>query len=387
MRRNTTKPEGFEGTYQWDVIKLGGDFNSHSHPDRGETNHPKYLKHIHRDPADISKISLMAKQKMVGELHLGPAYEEDDLEERMSRLFRRVQSYGTRKMNGCIDVSPDLKDPFVALKVALKLKKRFAGRGLDLHFGPHPIFGFKEGTERWPVFEAAARYPGVELISGLPEKDFFAEGKDPDGKIGFRQNMWRVLKLGLKLNKPIEMHLDQSDDPSEHGTEDLIDALSWLDPHRKGPAIWVVHMISPSAYDEYRFAKLVDNLLKYKIGVRVCPSAGISMRRPRPILTPSHNALARVLELLVAGVPVTLGSDNIGDFFVPACNGSMRDEVVAVANICRFYLSHIWAKVAAGVRLNDSDRDSIKEFLRQDAEVFSTIDPSWVSWISMQNRR
>jgi cytosine/adenosine deaminase-related metal-dependent hydrolase len=387
MRRNAARPEGFEGTYQIDVAKNGGDYNSHTHPDRADTNHPKYLAHIHRDPADISRISLIAKQKMVGELHMGPAYEEADLEERMGRLFRRLQSYGTKKLNGCIDVSPDLKDPFVALKAALKQKKRFAGRGLELHFGPHPIFGFKEGTDRWAVFEEAARHPEVELISGLPEKDFFREGTNPDGKIGFRQNMWRVLKLGLELNKPIEIHLDQSDDPSEHGTEDLIDALSWLDPHRKGPAIWDVHMISPSAYDEYRWAVLVDNLLKYKIGVRCCPQAGVSMRRPRPIMAPSHNCLARVLELFAAGVPVTLGSDNIGDFFVPACTGNLRDEVFVAANTCRFYLSHIWAKVAAGVRLNDSDRDSVKDFLRQDAEVFRSIDPNWVPWICMHDKR
>ena len=387
MKKRVAKPEGFEATYKFDVARYGGDFNSHTHPDRARTNCQRYLDHIHRDPAELSKISLIAKQKMVGELHMGPAYEADDLNRRMGQLFAWLRSNGTTKLNGCIDVSPDLKDPFIALKVALKWEKYYATRGFELNFGPHPIFGFKEGTKRWDVFEEAARYPEVKLISGLPEKDFFREGTDPDGKIGFRQNLWRVLKLGIELNKPIEMHLDQSDDPSEHGTEDLIDALSWLDPHRKGPAIWVVHEISPSGYDEYRFARLVENHLKYKIGVRVCPSAGISMRRPRPISTPSHNALARVLEFLAAGVPVTLGSDNIEDFFVPACNGSMRDEVVAIANICRFYLSHIWAKVAAGVRLNDSDRDSVKDFLRQDAEVFRSIDPNWVPWIVMQDKR
>lgn len=179
------------------------------------------------------------------------------------------------------------------------------------------------------------------------------------------------------MNKPAQFHLDQSGDPNEGGTERLIDALKWFDPLRKGPPISVVHMISPSAISEEGFSKLLHSLLKYRVDVIVCPSAGISMRRPRPILTPSHNSIARILELLASEVRVTLGSDNICDLFVPACSGDMSIEIIIAAHAVRFYLAHIWAKIMAGERLNYTDRDSVRDFIRQDAQAFRRIDPAW----------
>jgi len=362
----------------WDevrALKVKGLFNPHGHADRGNTLDQEFLGHIHVDPADASKISLIAKQKMVGKLHEGQAYTKKNLAERMLGVCEDQIAFGTARFCSCIDVSPDLgADGLLAFREAMKIKKKLAGR-LKFEIGPNAIFGFKEGTERWNIYRAAAEL--ADFLSALPEKDYYPEGADPDGKIGFDQHIRRVLELSIEMNKPAQFHLDQSGDPKEAGTERLIEALKWFDPHRKGPPIYAVHMISPSSYSEERFARLLYNLLKYRVGVIVCPSAGLSMRCLRPISVPMHNSIARVLELLASGVEVLLGSDNIGDMFAPASDGDMSLEVKFAAHATRFYLAHIWARVAAGVRLNDSDRDSVKEFLRQDAQVFRGIDPNW----------
>jgi len=379
MEKTRTVPMSPFDMMFWEEVrslKVNGVTNGHEHADRGDSLGAENLRHIHVDPSDASKISLMAKQKMVGKLHDGIAYTEENLRKRMTGLFDREIACGTSATYTCLDVSPDLSEEgLLAFRVGSELKAEYAPKGLDIKIGPNAIFGFKDGTERWSIFKRAAEK--ADFVSALPEKDFYPEGTNPDGKIGFDQHIRRVLELALEMNKPAQFHLDQSGNPEEAGTERLIEALKWFDPHRKGPDIWVVHMISPSAYPEARFARLLNNLLKYRVGVIVCPSAGISMRRLRPINAPMHNSMARILELLACGVKVALGSDNVGDLFVPASDGDMSVEVKIAAHAVRFYLAHIWARVAAGVHLNDSDKDSVKEFLRQDVQVFRGIDPSW----------
>ena len=84
-----------------------------------------------------------------------------------------------------------------------------------------------------------------------------------------------------------------------------------------------------------------------------------------------------MLELSKAEVPILLGTDNIGDVFVPQGDGDMLTEIVMAGHLLRFASPHVWAKLGAGKPLNDSDRATIGETLYQDRKVFSEIDPSW----------
>lgn len=89
-------------------------------------------------------------------------------------------------------------------------------------------------------------------------------------------------------------------------------------PSDSEPLVWLVHVISPSTYDESRFHALIEGLLDRNVGVICCPSAAISMRQVRPFSAPTHNSIARVLEMLAAGVQVRIGSDNVCDITSPA---------------------------------------------------------------------
>src|SRR5205823_10199605 len=118
------------------------------------------------------------------------------------------------------------------------------------------------------------------------------------------------------LRKSVHIHVDQQNDPGEDGTERVINAARRLgaspDPIKE-PMIWLVHVISPSTYDEARFEATLAALAELNIGVICCPSAALSMRQLRSIPTPTYNSIARVLEMLVAEIYVRLGSDNICD--------------------------------------------------------------------------
>lgn len=362
------------------VQSLGGFYNAHCHLDRADTLDDEYLSHINTTPIEASLLSLKAKQNMVGNLHTGAAYKEANLRKRMGTTLERLITYGTTGLATCIDATPDLpEDGLLALRVALELKEEFRDRIL-IRIAPNPIFGFKEGTSRWEIFKEAAKR--ADYLSALPEKDAYSDPKDRDGKIGFNQHLRRVIELGCELQKEVHIHLDQANDPTECGTETLIEGLRWIDQPkidgRKGPTIWVVHAISPSAYSEDRFARLIDGLLQHNIGIIACPTAAISMRQLRPIMAPTHNSIARVLELIKKRVPVLFGTDNICDLFVPQGDGDMLTEIKMGGHALRFATPAIWAKLGAGAALNEVDRAKIGAILYQDRQVCLDRDPNWV---------
>ncbi len=362
-----------------DVEPLGGFNNAHAHIDRADTLDDKYLRHINTTSLEASSLPLSVKQNLTGDLHRGEAYTESDLRDRMSRVIERLISYGTTRLTTCIDVTPDIgENGLLAMRVALELKVKFASK-IKIRTGPNPIFGFKEGTERWNVYQEAANLS--DFLSALPEKDDFASLLTRDGKIGFRKHLRMVFELGCKLQREVHIHLDQANDPDEIGTEILIEGLRWFDqpqiPEHQGPTVWVIHMISPSGYSEERFSRLVDGLLEFNLGVIVCPTAAVSMRQLRPINAPIHNSITRVLELCKRKVPVLLGSDNICDVFVPQSDGDMLTEIKIAGHTVRFSIPHVWAKLGAGIPLNEVDRAIVGRVLYQDRKAYQSVDPGW----------
>lgn len=361
------------------VSELGGFSNAHSHIDRADTIGDEYLRHINTTPLEASSLPLSVKQNLTGDLHRGLAYTEDDLRERMERVVRRLINYGTTRLSTCIDATNEIgEDGLLAIRVALKMKERFSGE-IKIEIGPNPIFGFKEGSGRFEIFCEAAKMS--DFITALPEKDDFSANGIRDGKVGFRGHLRKAIQLACELNKEIHIHLDQANDPRENGVETLIEGLRWIDRpvvlNHQGPAIWVIHMISPSCYSEDRFKRLIEGLLEMNLGVIICPTAAISMRQLRPTDSPTHNSIARVLELAKERVPIRIGTDNICDVFVPQSDGDMLTEIKMAGHAVRFAIPYVWAKLGAGIPLNEVDRATIGRVLYQDRKAFYAINPDW----------
>jgi hypothetical protein len=298
----------------------------------------------------------------------------------MSAVLERLISYGTTKVDTCIDATTGVgKDGLLAISVAQELKEKFADR-IKLRFAPNPIFGFKEGSGRWEIFCEAAKV--ADFLSGLPEKDGTPKVPPSDGRIGFECHLRRVIELGWELKKEVHFHLDQANNPEEQGTETLIEALRYFGcpqiPNHTGPTVWVIHAISPSAYSEGRFARLVDGLLEFNVGISYAHAA-ISMRQLRPIASPTHNCIARILELVKRKVPVLLGSDNIADMYVPQSDGDMLTEIKLASHAVRFAIPYVWAKLGSGVALNNVDRATVGRFLYQDRISFQELNNGWKS--------
>jgi len=351
----------FEYKFKETVKNLGGFFNAHTHLDRAFVMESKYIEHADMNPWDIVTYPLEVKQHITGALHEGEAYKKPSLRNRMILALENSLLYGTKRIDSFIDTTADSNE-LNALEVAMELKEEYKGK-IDFRVGAYPIFGFKDNDpKRWDIFCSGAKI--ADFIGTLPERD---EGK---GHIGFKEHFRKVINLANDLNyKEVHFHIDQSNNPNENGTETLIEAVRWLRPDLNGrvqgkiPTIWAVHALSIASYDEERFQRVIDGLYETNIGVIVCPSATLSNKQDRSIMVPMHNSITRILELLLADIPVRIGTDNVEDFFLPIGSLDMYKEVWCAANALRFYNFATWAKIVTNKSLNEVDKMKIKKSL------------------------
>lgn len=349
------------------IARRGGAFNAHLHLDRYGTLDARYFASVPHQVLHSSHVSLKTKHSLISSIHAGPAYQRDDLRRRVNACLDTMVACGTVRGDTMVDVTAD-EVQLHALEWLREIQRERAGQ-IDLRLATYSPFGFRDDDpKRWEVYCEGARQ--ADFLGCLPEAD---DTDDYPEHIGFMAHCQRVLELAQTLGLPVHVHTDQRNEPGESGTERLVEAVRRYGAPRTAdatPAVWAVHMISPSTYDEARFRRLVDGLLETNIGVICCPSAAIGMRQLRPVLTPTYNSIPRVLELLAAGVPVRLGSDNIADLCSPSTTADLTDELFVLSAAVRYYEVETLACLAAGHMPDTPLRRSISEHLaKNEAEI------------------
>ena len=342
------------------IRRFGGMFNAHLHLDRAGTFDDRYLAATGPRMAYDFHVSLARKHSMIGDLHAGPAFERDDFFRRVGGTVAEMVAAGTRRGDTMVDVTAD-RVGLTGLGWMKEIKASWADR-IDLRLAAYTPFGLDDAEPgRWEVFAEGARE--ADFLGALPEAD------DVDHyptHIGFMEHCRRVLELAQELGKMVHVHTDQRFEASENGTELLVEAVRRHGAPRSPdgePMVWAVHMVSPSTYDEERFARLADALAEHRIGVIACPSAALGMRMLRPLMAPTGNCIPRVLELIERGVWVRLASDNIADVCSPSTGADLVDEVFVLSAALRFYEPDILAKLACGMALEPADRTFVTDHL------------------------
>lgn len=338
------------------VSSLGGYHNAHLHLDRSHT----------LDIADQSTgqnaahSALSHKHSLISNIHNGHWYDPEILAHRLNKSLDEMIACNTRRADSVIDVTADGLG-LQALQTTLAIAKERAAE-IDLRAAVYSPLGFRDDApERWALFEQGAAI--ADFIGCLPERD---DKTDYPDHIGYEQSCSRMLDLATRHGLEIQIHTDQTNHPNERGTErllDVIEANGVTLGTAIAPKIWAVHMISPSAYSEERWARLVSRLRAANIGVICCPSAAIGMRQLRGVMTPTTNSIARVLDLCAAGIQVRLGSDNLADMLSPSTSANLTDEVFLLSAALRFYDIEVLAKLACGHPLDGDDIRSVQQHL------------------------
>jgi len=345
------------------IRHYGGLFNAHLHLDRAGTYHATVDIFRAQGVADGTALPLSGKHAIIPAIHDNPCYDPPALYERVAGYLQDMVACGTRRADTVVDTTSD-RVGLSALETFGRLKSDF-GSILDLRIGAYSPAGFQQGEpEQWALLEEGAKM--ADFLGLLPERDDHADYPD---HIGFQASCRRALDLAHELGKQIHIHVDQANHRYETGTEEIVrlvrDMAFTPDPASE-PWIWLIHVISPSCYDDARFQDLAAALAALNIGVICCPAAAISMRQHRALSAPTHNSIARVLDLVLAGVPVRLGSDNICDITSPMGTPNLMDEVRVLGDALRYYDIDFLARLAAGKPIDAAGQDRIKAHLETD---------------------
>lgn len=289
------------------VSKLGGLACHHAHFDKA------YL--ITMENLRLSQVDMQKKWELYR--FLKENYTPGDLMERISRAVERMIAQGVTYCRTMVDADSTVK--LLPIEAALRVKEKYADR-IQLDIGVQPLQGVLD-PESYAFFEKACER--ADFVGGLPSKDRPQEEKHLD----------IIMSLARRLGKPLDVHIDQENNPLENETELL--ARKTIEHGLQG-RVYGIHAISLAAKPAVEQDRIIELVKTAGVSIVICPSAALSMKALE-MTAPIHNSIAPLTRLLAAGVPCYLGVDNIHDLFMPMVDGDMWFECRMLMEACRFY--------------------------------------------------
>ena len=135
--------------------------------------------------------------------------------------------------------------------------------------------------------------------------------------------MDEILFLGKEYDKRVHVHVDQLNDNNEKETELLARRTMRWGMEGK---VTAVHGISIAAHSKEYREEVYKMSRDAGLSFISCPTAWIDSRRTE-WLTPTHNSITPVEEMLEHDLVVAIGTDNIQDVYKPFSDGNMYTEV------------------------------------------------------------
>lgn len=245
-------------------------------------------------------------------IELWPKFKETLTVESVKNLamkgIREEVSQGVQHIRTHIDVT----DPnFTALKAMLEMREDLKNT-VEIQIVAFPqqgMYTYKGGRD---LVEEALKM-GADVVGGIPHYE-------PAREFG-EQSIHDIVKLGLKYDKLIDVHCDETDDPNSRFVE-LLNALVLMEDY--GTRTTASHTCSfGSADDSYAF-RMIDLFKKSKMNFISLPTENAYLQG-RQDTYPKRRGLTRVKEFMEHGINVSFGQDSINDPWYPMGNGNMMN--------------------------------------------------------------
>ncbi len=302
-----TEPWNLKLQFLSTAERLGGLASHHAHFDKAYLITPDNLR--------LSQVDMRKKWELYR--YLKENYTYDDLIERISRGVDVMIAQGVTYCRTMVDA--DSTVGLLPIRAAVEVKRRYADK-IVLEVGVQPLQGVLDPASYEQYAEACAL---ADYCGGLPSRDHLQPEKHLDV----------VLQLAKKLGKPVDVHVDQENNPNESETELL--AMKTIEHGMQG-RVFGVHAISVSAKEEREQDRIIEQVVAAQLGIIICPSAALSMKQ-LPMTAPLHNSIAPYPKLRSAGVQCYLGVDNVHDLFMPMVDGDIWTECRMLMEACRYY--------------------------------------------------
>jgi cytosine deaminase len=220
----------------------------------------------------------------------------DDVFERASEIVRWSAAQGTLYIRAHADVSAKNEAP---LRGLLRVRDELADV-VTIQVTAFPQDGIYSDPANEELFEHALRL-GADCVGGIPHYE-------PTMELGHRE-VHRVFELARRYGRRIDVHCDETDDPSSRFLEVMADNTV---QHGLGGRVTASHCTAMGSYEPYYSSKLRGFLRRARINIVVNPYAN-SLIQGRLDPYPKRRGFAQLKELLAEGVNVSLGNDVIVD--------------------------------------------------------------------------
>lgn len=313
---DSSEPWNMRNHFLASVARRGGMACHHAHFDKA------YL--INMENLQLSQADMQKKWELYR--FLKENYTHEDLVERIGRALETMIGQGVTYCRTMVDA--DSIVGLMPMQAALEVKERYADK-ITFEVGVQPLEGVLDPASR-KQYEQACEL--ADFCGGLPSRDRPQPEKHLDV----------ILQIAKDLGKPVDVHIDQENNPFERETELL--ALKTIEHGMQGK-VYGVHAVSLSAQPDSEQDRVIDVVKDAGMGIIICPSAAISMKQLE-MSAPLHNSIGPVVKLKEAGVPVFMGADNIADLFMPMVDGDMWFETRMLMEACRYYDVEALAEIA-----------------------------------------
>lgn len=240
----------------------------------------------------------------------------DDIMRRSTIALREAILNGVLWMRDHTDVDEVAK--LNLLEAVLTVREKFK-QVIDIQIVAFPQFGLADNPESvdlmWQAMEA-----GADIVGGVPHRE-----KDMD-KAGKQIEL--AFEIALANDADIDMHVDETDDPYWHSLELLAEKTIETDYQGR---VTAGHCCSMAAWDENLFQRILAKLVEAQ--VNICTNTPVNLViQGRNSGHPMRRGIARVKDLLEAGVNVTCGQDDLQNMFYPFGNMDMLSVANFVAH-------------------------------------------------------
>jgi cytosine deaminase len=235
-----------------------------------------------------------------------PGLTREDVKRRATEAIAWEVAQGTLFIRSHVDVcDPDL----TALRALIEVRDEVRDI-CELQLVAFPQDGILSFPDGKRLMDEAMRL-GADVVGGIPHHEWTREMGVEDVHVAF--------ELARRYDRDVDCHCDETDDPQSRFAEVMVaDALAqgW-----QGRAT-VSHCTAMHSWDNAYAFKLIGLLARARLNVVANPYDNIILQG-RADTYPKRRGMARVKELLQAGVNVSLGHDSIMDPWYPLGRGDM----------------------------------------------------------------
>lgn len=240
----------------------------------------------------------------------------EDIVSRASQALQTAIANGVQWFRSHIDIDQVGQLRLLAGNVAVREKFKDL---IDLQLIAFPQMGMARDPEvidlMWQAMEE-----GADVVGGMPHGEKTMDDAARQIEIAF--------EIAKAYDADIDMHVDETDDPYWHSLELL--AEQTIENGWEG-RVTAGHCCAMSAWDDRLAERVIEKVAKAKINVITIAPINL-MLQGRGDSHPKRRGIARVKELLEAGINVTCGQDDLQNMFYSFGNMDPLEVALIVAH-------------------------------------------------------